>query len=349
MPNFRRRFVAAAIALALILAVSGYTATRLLDAAPLVEIAHAPSTYARRAADFTANITGRVSERAGSVEYRVNDGAWRPVENDTARVPRPLLTIEMAAAELKPGDNAVAIRATATGRREVVEHRFRYDDGPVALPRIVRWSPGMELDAQDGSWEVFDAAGQWRVRPKPGQEGYDRILVVTGAFTGGRRITTDMVFHGPSTPGKPYGFGVLPLWGGRPAVAKHTLRQGWTFSLGWYYSHYEGAGMEFSTKRDDADPQWVSTYRSVALRPGIPYRVTIEVWPETGPDGRHRHFRQRMTWQAADEPSGDQPMEVIDTAGAPLPEGEYAVALVAHRSRMDFGPVTIEAITAPGS
>lgn len=347
MIDLRRRPLAASFAVISVVALSGYAAMSFYDDGPLVEIAHAPSSYARRAADFTANITGLVSERAKSVEYRLNDGAWHPVENDPARVPKPLMTIEMAARDLKPGDNTIAIRAAGMGRDEAVERKFRYDDGPVSLPRTMEWAPGMELDAQDGSWEVYDASGEWRVRPKPGHEGYDRVLVVTGAFAGGRKVTTDVVFRGASVPGKPYGFGVLPLWGGRPAVAEHRLRQGWIFSLGWYYSHYEGVGMEFSTKHGDDDPLWVASYRNIGLRTGIPYRLTIEVWPEKTANGGHRRFRQRMTWQAADEPPISQPMEVIDTAGAPLPDGEYAVALIAHRSRVDFGPVTVEPMAEP--
>jgi len=58
-------------------------------------------------------------------------------------------------------------------------------------------------------------------------------------------------------------------------------------------------------------------------------------------EGEHRGYRQRFKWWAEDQPESEQWITLDDTPGAPLPQGEYAVALVAHRTMADFGSVTI--------
>lgn len=344
-PMIRRlRYALAAVVLVVALA-GGVAAWPTLTGAEIV-VNHAPMVFSRRAGNFTANITGL--SRAHDLSYSVNGGPWRPLSRDGLRVHDAQFTIELADHELAGGDNLVTIRARGLLSSRTREVWFRYDNAPVSLPVRRSWDNASSLDVQDGSWETFDAGSLgWRIRPKPGAEDYDRIVVISGAFDGPRRITTDVMFHGAALPGKPYGFGVLPLWGGRPLPAGASLRSGWAFSLGWYYSHFGGVGMEFSTKEGGEDPDWVAAYRSLELRTDVRYRIVLETWPEADANGRHLRYRQRMQWHAEDDPAPDEWLELSDHSGAPLPAGEYAVALVAHRCRVDFGPVSVEAIPAP--
>ena len=78
----------------------------------------------------------------------------------------------------------------------------------------------------------------------------------------------------------------------------------------------------------------------------MPYRIIAECFPEVSSTGQHLRYRQRVKWFAAGEPEPDSWIEVVDVEGAPLPEEEYAVALVAHRSQVEFGAVSVSAIEA---
>lgn len=121
------------------------------------------------------------------------------------------------------------------------------------------------------------------VRPTRGVEAYDRILIVTGSFSGARRIKTDIIYRGRgnSEERRFFGFGVLPMWGGRPDTDPSRPRRGWNFSLCWYYSKYGALGSEFSYKLGNREEQWVSAYQNITLQPGQKFFLEIEVWPET--------------------------------------------------------------------
>jgi hypothetical protein len=54
-----------------------------------------------------------------------------------------------------------------------------------------------------------------------------------------------------------------------------------------------------------------------------------------------------MRWRGGGDATDGVWFELADREGAPLPVGEYAVALVAHRCQVDFGPVRVEAMTPP--
>jgi hypothetical protein len=85
-------------------------------------------------------------------------------------------------------------------------------------------------------------------------------------------------------------------------------------------------------------------YRDFDLQPDSRYLLLVECRPVTGPDGTHRHYSQRMKWWLEGDKEPDAWMELHDAGGAPLPPGEYAVALVAHRSQVEFGPVKVTAL-----
>ena len=308
---------------------------------PLVDVYHCPEVFERRWGDFTANVTGKLAPFARDVKYRVNGGDWIDVGHSRSRIPAPKFTIEIDPADLRPGPNTLEFRGKRYGVWEdsnVCE--FGYDSSAVQLPVVEDWS-APDLDAQDGYWETIEADdGELRARPVPGQEDYDRILVITGAFAGARRVETSLILRDHATD-KPFGFGVLPLWGGRPDRDGMLPRRGWNFSLVWYYSHYGGIGQEFSYKETSALPDWVSNYRSLEIESGVRYHIIVEAGPVANADGGHSHYYQRMKWWPE---GGEEPvewMDFTDVEGSPLPPGEFCVALVAHRSLVEYGPVRV--------
>ncbi|NER93205.1 MAG: hypothetical protein F6J86_05095 [Symploca sp. SIO1B1] len=313
---------------------------------PLVKIFHLPKHFSRRYGEFTANICGAIAKQVKQLKYQLNEGEWLEFVQKGNRVPPPLFTLEIRAENLSPGTNQLKIEATpGRGEPEITNLEFEYDPSPIQLPVTLDWSTidNRNLEVQDGYWETFAADGGWRVRPKPGFEDYDRLLAVTGAFPGGRRIETDVIFHG-HIEGRLYGFGVLPMWGGHPDQVGVSPRRGWNFGIAWYYSDDQGVGMEFGYKYGKDKPTWVSSYRNFDYQEGVRYLLIAECVPELDEDGKHLRYRQRLKCHAAGEPEPDQWMELTDTEGAPLPPGEYAVGLVAHRCQVDFGSVTVTSI-----
>lgn len=312
----------------------------------LIQIFHAPKCFTRRAGDFTANVCGAFTTEVKRARYRLNHGPWLELRQAGPRVPPPLFTIEMSAAELLPAINHLEIEAKAGGNRpEVMRLEFEYDPNPVTLPVRTDWSQN-DFDVHDGHWEHFWTDDSWRVRPVPGSENYDRIIVVSGAFAEGRRIETDLIYRYNVDEDRPFGFGLLPFWGGRPDDPGVSPRRGWNFSLAWFYSHYNGAGLEFSYKHGGFPPSWISSYRDLTLQENSRYFLTVECWPEVDAVGRHRCYRQRMKWwpEKGAEPKGW--IELADIEGAPLPPREYGVALIAHRCQVEFGPVHVTPIAS---
>ncbi len=307
----------------------------------LIVIDHLPEVFSYRAGHITANVCGRLSSMARAARYRINDGAWEPIRQAPPRVNPPFFCVELIPEMLLAGPNTVTFEVSSGRSSAVVSKRFIYNPAPVRPPFHIVWDGAGHLDVEGGVWETFETPTGRRLRPKPGFEDYDRLIIVSGAFPGGRRVTTDVVFRKPSTDSRQFGFGVLPLWGGRPDQPGHCPRRGWNFSLGWYYSHYRAVGMEFSYKHGGDDPRWVATYRDLALRSDKPYTIIVEAREVVGDDGNHLRYHQRMQWREdAHEPTPW--MELADDQGAKIPAGEFGVALIAHRCQVDFGPVSIE-------
>jgi hypothetical protein len=312
---------------------------------PVVEVYHCPELFARRFGDVTANVTGEVSRFSRGVRYRVNGGDWVELRHSRSRIPAPLFTIEIAPDQLRVGSNTLEITGKRFGIWEQTRDcEFDYDSSGVVLPFIEDWTD-TDLDVQDGYWETLEKEGEHRVRPVPRHEGYDRLLLVTGAFAGARRVETTIILRNHAVD-KPYGFGVLPLWGGRPDRDGILPRRGWNFSLVWFYSHYGGVGQEFSYKDSSALPDWASNYRSIHLQEDVPYRVVVEAGPVRHADGSHWCYYQRMKWWVEGEPEPEEWMELTDIVGSPLPPGEFSVALVAHRSQVEYGPVRVLPVEA---
>jgi hypothetical protein len=188
--------------------------------------------------------------------------------------------------------------------------------------------------------------GEWRVRPVPGSENYDRIIAVTGAFAGGRRVETDLIFRSNAFGQVTFGFGVLSLWGGHPDDPGVSPRRGWNYGLAWFFSHHKGVGIEFSYKYGNAPIQCVSSYRTLNLAINHRYFLIAECWPELDTSGRHLRYRQRMKWWGEGEPAPDEWIDLADTEGAPIPAREYSVAIIAHHCQADFGPVVVTPLEA---
>jgi hypothetical protein len=308
---------------------------------------HLPDTFSRRNGDFTANITGVLAPDI-KASYQVNGREWRKIMHAPPRIPEPFFTIELSVDDLLPGPNQVKIRCDeGDDCGEILRLDFRYDPSPVVLPLQVDWA-GADLDVGGGKWETFNDDKGWRVRPTPGFETYDRLLIVTGAFSGARRIKTDMIYRGRGSSEKtrPFGFGVLPMWGGRPDTDRKVPRRGWNFSLCWYYSKYGALGSEFSYKLGDEAPRWVSAYRNFDLRKDQEFFLEIEIWSDRDSQGRHRRYVQRFRWRSEDSGSWGEWLKLADNAGGNIPEGEYAVALITHRCQVDFGNVTVEPLSS---
>lgn len=312
----------------------------------LIEIHHLPKCFARRYGDFTANICGLFKPAVKRARYRLNDGTWTDIKNTIPRVPSPLFNIELSDNELSSGLNELDIKVvTYRGKTAMETVQFQYDRSVVHLPRHIDWNHE-DIDSQDGKWQKHIVGDACWIRPYPGEERYDRILVVSGAFAGARQVETEIIFQSPMTPGKPFGFGILPLWGGRPDSMRNMPREGWNFSLVWYYSHYDAVGIEFSYKDGKLPPAWIATYRNFDLEPGVPYRVKVQCWPKFDMTKKHLGYIQRMKWWERDETEPVEWMETSDIEGAPISPGEYGVTLIAHQVQALFGPVSITALDA---
>jgi hypothetical protein len=316
--------------------------------APLLLIDHAPSVFGARAGAFSLNITGRLAWRATAATWRLDEGPAQPLHSAPPRVAPPSFVIEIAAEGLKPGPHRLMIEATAplrfSERREFV---FRYEPMPPAATLIRRWQPSEELDVQDGVFQRLRAAdGSWWVRPVPGFEGWDRTIVASGAFSGARRVTTRLIFRYAANDRGRFGFGLFPLWGGRPEEGDHRPARGWRFGLVWYYGALQAIGVGFSERIGNRLPVWVTNYRDFSLEPGRRYLLRSEAWPEAGGHG-HRRWWLRAKWWPEDSPEPEAWLVVSDDQGSPLPDLPYGVALFAHYAQVEFGETVVEPLPPP--
>ncbi len=314
--------------------------------APLLDVGNVPERYGPRSGALTANVTGALTRHARSAEWSLNGGPWQPVGRGFPRALAGAFVIEMAPEALRIGENRLALRGRAWLRPpEERTVSFRYDPTPVALPLKFDWG-AESLEAQDGIWERLKVAEEWRVRPRPGTEEYDRLLLLTGAFPAGRRIRAEATLRSHDRA-LPWGFGVISLWGGHADDGTERPRRGWRFALTWYYSYQNSVGQEFSTKEGGSPAAWVNGYRNFVPKVGVTYRMLVECWSEEDPQGTRRRHLQRSKWWAAGEDEPGSWMTLRDDEGAPLPRGDYACGLLAHRCQVEFGPVSIEAMGPP--
>lgn len=337
----RPMWFALSVAGAIGLFASGRLAKATFGAGELV-VFHAPHLMSRKVAPLTANITGRWTGD-GPIRYRLGDAPWRILDPVGPRMPHPFFAIELDAADLDEQEENLLVIEAGTRREEV---RFRYDPTPPDLPKTVDFAivQGRDLEAQDGVWETIEVEGEWRVRPVPGSEDYDRLLAVSPAFRGGRRVECDIVLRRATQPDQLFGVGLLPYWGGHPDEPSVRPRRGWSFLVAWYYSKYGAIGMEFSHKHAGEPWKWIQSYRNEVMRPGVVYRVIAECWAERDAEGRVLRHRGRMKFFERGSEDSTTWHELADRPGGELVEDEFCVALVAHRCQAEFGKVTISAL-----
>jgi hypothetical protein len=315
-------------------------ARRLPDAKE-IEIRHLPARFGHRSNDFTANVWGYRGMQTRDIRYRLNNTAFSVVSVEPPRVGHNTFVIELPVEACRKGTNELTLEVVdKRGNVRHIQRSFQYDPEPPALPLVTDWRS--DLDSADGFWETVDRDGVSWVRPIPGLEDYDRVIVAAPAFAAGRRVMATMLFRG-QLQDKPFGFGLLPLWGGRPDRDGHTPRRGWCFAISNYYSGHGGVGMEFSYRDGGADPAWAGVYRGLDIEPGQTFEIVAEAWPEFSPDGKHYCFRQRTRWSTVGGEAGPW-MELSDIQGAPLPCRDYGVAVIAHQCQIECGPVRIEPI-----
>ena len=316
------------------------------DTGPLVELYHPPQVFDRRCDDFSANIGGELSERAESARFRLNGGEWRLLPQGKPRARVPQFVIELDGDEMNASTNRLEIEATPKrGEPEQTVVDFTYDPAPVQLPLTVDWTDPV-LVTEDGHWERFqDESSQWRVRPVLGTEGYDRVLVVCGAFPGGRRLETDVIYHS-DLGGKEWGFGPLPMWGGRPDLSDQRPKRGWLFSLAWFFRRYKGVGSEFSNRYAKEPAEFSTSYKSIQLQKDIKYRIIVDCFPEVDSAGNHLRYRQLLKWWLDGESEPADWIDLADTEGYALPVRDYGVAIVNYRCQADYGPFVLTPLPA---
>lgn len=312
----------------------------------LIEVAHAPSRYARRSGDLSANVTGWMPRfLVRDAWFRVNDAPPMPVGQGWPRDRPPNFTVEIPADSMRPGENTLEIEARGWFRPPTtVTHTFTYDPAPIELPLEIDWATA-ELDVQDGEWERVEVGGETRVRPRPGKEGYDRMLLATGSFPVDRRIEGTVTFRHDTIArfhkgAREFGFGILSLWGGHPDDWAYRPRAGWSFALSWYWSKPGGAGNEISYRHGVDEPRWQGSYRDFDVEPGVTYAIVVEVRrvrDERGFD----YFSQRTKWWPKGSAEPERWLILDDRGSAQLPHGEYAVALLAFNAQAEFGPLRI--------
>ncbi len=337
-----RRALSAAFA-SVLLAVLAAGCFGCQESGPLVTVYHPPEHFGRRVRQFSANVTGELSERVESARFRVNDGPWAPLPQGGHRSPPPLFIIEMEFDQLHSGTNRLEIEATGDGSTQNLDYDFTYDPQPPSLPLEANWSTEA-LVVEDGSWERLSVdEHSWRVRPVPGTEGYDRVLIVAPAFAGGRRIETEMTYR-YHVDGGEWGFGFLTFWGGRPEDESFRPKRGWQFGLAWYFNRYRGVGGEFSTRYGVQPYSFTTAYQDYVLEQGTTYRIIAEARREVDGAGRFRRFDQRMKWWPTGEPEPEAWMVLADDQRLPLPDGDYGVAFICFRTQVELGTVTVASL-----
>jgi len=311
----------------------------------LFEVVHAPQVVSNRAGDFTANINGIIGPRTKKIMYRLNNGSWHEFKHLHPYTCSPYFDIELSVDKLL-AENSFELKAiprTGDSKSEII--LFDYQK-KLDFPLIADWN-NRQLEAIHGCWESVQVDGDRRVRPIPGSEGYDRIVVVAGAFEEARRIETYVVFRNHTCPRNQtsYGFGILPLWGGRPDDDHQYPKRGWNFSLAWYSSIRRSVGNEFSYKYGTDKQDWIGLYRPFILRAGVKNNIITETWPVNSSEGKFLYYKQRMKWWEEGKPEPGNWMELEDIQVKPMPYRQYGVAFVCYYCQVELGEVKISVLS----
>jgi len=308
---------------------------------PLVRLFHQPYNVPRRCDELTFNIPGEQSTLTYSANYCLNNNPWQPVHSGAPRYPNPQFCLEFFHKDLCVGKNVLIIEAKAPfGRTHKIEYQFNYSQHQ-GQPQDCIWKESSVLEVEDGYWETASIDGEWRVRPVPGYEGYDKVLLLSEPFEGGRRVETNMILR-KIIPAKEWGYGILPQWGGRPDPEGTLPRRGWLFSLVWYFNRYKGYGAEFSERQGNNIAKFNTCYRSSNIELLRKYSVITECLDERDAKNKHIRYVLRFKWWPSDEAEPEDWIFLDDKSGWKLPERAYAIGLVCYNCQVDFGPMYIK-------
>ena len=318
---------------------------RFADENALIYYLDKPAAYSRKSGALSVNIQGRLANGSTLKRYRINRGDWVSARGSSPRTGDSEFILEFLPAGLVQGVNQVDIELSSLlgSIRNSATH-FVYDDTAVQLPLTNSWEEAM-LEAQDGHWQLVSREGGRHVRPVPGTEGYDRIVLASGAFAGGRRVEVEVTFvSAVPVDTHLYGFGIVPFWAGHTDTSTRSPRRGWSFGISWFYSKYEGVGIEYSRRMGREQQGHRAEFKPLVVVPGSKHRISLECRQEVDEDGKHLRYNIHMTWQPLDASSETISMSLADTMPRPMEDIEYAVALIAHRAQVEFGSVTIQSL-----
>lgn len=321
---------------------------------PGVKILHMPAQYVARSGHLTVNITGEITgarrDKKTAIQYQLNDGDWITIPQDELRAPPPNFTIELHPQQLKQGKNCLSFSTdevelpprddAVTDNSSEKQNAGCFDYG---VQTQYDWTRGA-LEVQDGHWEKVSRDGIDLLRPAIGYEGYDKIVLLSEPFSGSRRITARMKFIERQGKYKPYGFGILALWGGHPDEMDVFPRRGWAYGLAWYYSLAKGVGAEIATKYADQPFFQTRSYRSYDVTNNAFYHVIVEAIAATP---ANENYQLRMKWWAEGDEQPEGWLHIDEAAGKRLPNQAYAVAALAHRAQVEFYDIDITRLDAP--
>lgn len=291
------------------------------------------------------NVLGTVTGagRLRSLQWRLNGGPWQPTTagQDNHRLAATGdFNVEIDRAELRPGDNAVVIRAEdADGR--VAETTVTVEYHPEArwpLPYQVVWGRVDRIQdavqVVDGRWALTDA-GVRILEP-----WYDRAFAFGDAAWRDYEVRTTVTFHGyvPPAEGPPtYGVTHVALaarWPGHD-LDKHSPHRKW---------HPLGGACEFLLRESLAACRWrilpgptgaaedVTQGRPIEL--GRPYAIAMQV--ETLRPGVTA-YRAKLWAQGEAEPPGWD-LELLKDPETV--EGGSAL-IVAHNTDLTIGDIAV--------
>ncbi|PIE25630.1 MAG: hypothetical protein CSA62_00500 [Planctomycetota bacterium] len=302
-----------------------------------------------RAGASLASFSGRVGALCTQLQYSLQRPGrmdWIPVDLSAPPHRDGVVTLQLRDLPSAAGSYVLGIRSRSLfGRWRSHWHRFELERTLEHPPFdwVASRSESSPIRSDHGIWERRVVEGRTLVGVAPGSEGYDRILLLSDPFAGGRRVRASILYSKGSLPqpGMLQGYGLLALWGGHNGVG--SPMPGWRYGLAWYYSKPAGFGLELSYRQGSKPHDSKAAYQPFVPEPGRVEELLVEAWPERL-DGAGLRWRMRAKRWFAGEAEPEHWIELADEAGARLPAGRYSVGFLAHRCSAGILRAKIEAI-----
>jgi regulation of enolase protein 1 (concanavalin A-like superfamily) len=295
-----------------------------------------------------ANVLGRVGDADGpvaSLSYRLNGSSPRPLTIGPGDNPRLLangdFNVEIDRAELRSGDNSVAITAVdASGASSSRTVTLRNTPGRTwPLPTSVTWSgatsPTQVVDVVDGRWQTgVDGAS-------PLDYAYDRLFAV------GDRTWTNYAVEVPVTihdmDPNVGGVGVFLRWTGHTESPPHEPgmqpRVGWRPSgaLAWYRAGYSHpTRLELA---NDDESVLTADGSGFALAAGVTYIMKASVVRTAAGDV------YGLTVHRAGQPASSG--VTITATDTEFRKANGSVLFIANRALVTFGDIAVTPLSGP--